>query len=330
MLVLTPKGLYCPAGDFYIDPRSACDHAIITHAHSDHARRGSKHYYCVNSGVSLLKTRLGQSISVHAIPYGEKYFFRDVAISFHPAGHILGSSQVRVEFCGEVWVVSGDYKRDYDPTCEPFETVTCDVFITEATFGTPGFKWKKNANFGDEIYDWWRKNSQSGFNSVLLAYSLGKAQRVLGCLFNKTQETVLCHTTTEILNECYRAEGMALAPSVSINNMLSEPFIKGGLFLVPPAFFKSPSRELLGKKYKTAFASGWLAGRKYNYDEGFIMSDHADWDDLLRTILETKAARIYVQQRGSGALVKKLRSMGLKAYSDAALIPKDPRQIAFF
>lgn len=329
MLIMTSKGLYCPAGNFYIDPSGSVEHAIITHSHSDHARRGSKMYYCTQSGVALLKTRLGSSISIQSIPFHEKYFFRDVAISFHPAGHILGSSQIRIEFNGEVWVVSGDYKREVDPTCEPFENVICDVFITEATFGTPAYKWKKNLDFGDEIYQWWSNNAALGFNSVLFAYSLGKAQRVLGSLFKKTEQEILCHSGTEEFNLCYRNQGISLAPSVSINKLHPESLVQGGLFLVPMSFLNSPHSSLLGKHYKTGFASGWVCKRSFRYDSGFIMSDHADWDDLMRTILESKAKRIYVQHRGSGALVKELRSLGLQAHSSVALFPKDPRQLAF-
>lgn len=327
MLINSAKGLYCPAGNFYIDPKGAVEHAVITHAHSDHARRGSKQYYCVTSGVDLLKARLGQTISVQSLPFKQKLFFRDVAISFHPAGHILGSSQVRVEFNGEVWVVSGDYKRDPDTTCEPFETVPCDVFITEATFGTPAYQWPKDVDFGEAIFDWWHKNSIQGFNSVLFAYSLGKAQRILGSLFSHTDESVYCHPATEELNACYRSQRIRLANTCSVSDITSK--VKGGLFLVPPSFLKSEYAGLLGSRYKTAFASGWMTRSDYHYDAGFLMSDHADWNDLLKTIIESKAHRIYVQHRGVGALVKELRSLNLEAYSDDELIPKNPNQLAF-
>ncbi len=159
LLSLTPKGLYCQAGDFYIDPKGAVDRAVITHAHSDHARRGSRTYYSTVSGEGLLRARLGQNINVVATDFGKKFRLGDVQVSFHPAGHILGSAQIRIEHEGEVWVASGDYKRDPDPTCEEFEVVPCDTFITEATFITPKYVWKKDADLGEEIHQWWMENS---------------------------------------------------------------------------------------------------------------------------------------------------------------------------
>ena len=180
MLTLTKKGLYCAAGNFYIDPSGAVDHAVVTHSHSDHARRGSKRYYCTRSGTGLLKSRLGKLISVSSYEFAESFQIGPVHISFHPAGHILGSSQVRLEYGGEIWVSSGDYKREHDSTCEPFESITCDVFVTEATFGTPAFTWPKDKNVGPEIFQWWQDNAKNKINSLVFAYSLGKTQRILG------------------------------------------------------------------------------------------------------------------------------------------------------
>ena len=328
MLIMTTKGLYCPRGNFYIDPKGSVEHAVVTHAHSDHARKGSKHYYCAASGAALLKVRLGEFISVKAIPYREKFNIKDVVISFHPAGHILGSSQVRIEFNSEVWVVSGDYKRDLDPTCEPFETVLCDVFITEATFGTPAYSWKKEINFGGEIFNWWNKNSRAGFNSVLFAYSLGKAQRILGYLRPYTEIPIVCQSGTEMLTACYRKEGIELSPTISIEQLELTSIRQENLFLVSPSFLSTKQADVLGKKYRTAFASGWMARNNYRYDAGFVISDHADWDDLLRTIAESKARQVYVQHRGNGALVKELKSWGISASSDLALFPKHPHQLA--
>jgi putative mRNA 3-end processing factor len=329
---MTRKGLYCAAGNFYIDPSGAVDNAVITHAHADHARRGSKQYFCVRSGVSLLKQRIGKNISVKSFAYGEKFAINGVEVSFHPAGHILGSSQVRVKYLDEVWVASGDYKRDPDPTCEPFEVVPCDVFVTEATFGTPGFAWPKDVDLGKEIFDWWSTNAEKGINSVLFAYSLGKAQRVLGVLEPYAEKPIYCHTTVTPLNECYRAQGVKLAPTRCLSTVEEDRVFKGELFLVPQSFLKTEKAELLGKKYETAFASGWMAGGGYgySYDHGFVMSDHADWNDLLMTIKQTGAKRVYVQHRGNGALVRHLKSLGIQAYPDSELFPKDPDQLTFF
>lgn len=329
MLTLTPKGLYCPAGNFHIDPCGAVDNAVVTHAHSDHARRGGKNYFCARSGVELLKNRLGKKISVRGLEFGEKFFFNHVQVSLHPAGHILGSAQVRVQIGNEVWVASGDYKRDPDPTCEPFEPVPCDVFITEATFGTPGFRWDKTANLGLQIHDWWQTNAAQGANSVLFAYSLGKAQRVLGLLEPYAERSIYCHPAVMEMNQAYQEQGIALAPSISINEAGDAP-LTGELFLVPPAFLKGPQAGILGERFETAFASGWTAQSTHGFDKGFVLSDHADWDDLVRTVRESQARRVYVQHRGKGALVRHLRSLGLQAAPDTDLIPVNPDQLSFF
>ena len=179
LLEVTARGLYCAAGDFYVDPWKAVDFAVTTHAHSDHARAGSRHYLCSEMGRGVLQERLGAGTSVEGIPYGERVVRNGVTISLHPAGHILGSAQVRVEFRGEVWVVSGDYKTEAEPTCTPFEPVRCHTFITESTFGLPIYRWRPQAEIFDGINVWWRANELAGRTSVLFAYSLGKAQRVL-------------------------------------------------------------------------------------------------------------------------------------------------------
>ncbi len=310
MLVLTKKGFYCPRGDFYIDPKGAVDRAVITHAHSDHARRGSKQYFCVASGVGLLKSRIGKNISVSSFQFGESFELGGVKISFHPAGHILGSSQVRMESNGEVWVASGDYKRDPDPTCEPFEVVPCDVFVTEATFGTPAYRWKKGADIGREIFDWWEKNAKQGINSILFAYSLGKAQRVLGVLEPYMTEPICCHPSMKELTECYRNQGVTLAMTACLDEQ-TKP-LAGALILGPQNTMEKYS-SIIGE-YRTAFASGWMARSHHGYDKGFLMSDHADWDDLVRTIQETNAKDVYVEHRGAGALVRHLKTLGINAH----------------
>jgi putative mRNA 3-end processing factor len=319
MLIKTPQGLFCPAGNFYVDPKGKVEHAVVTHAHSDHARRGAERYYTAASGVSLLRCRLGKKISVHGIAFGEPYFFGPVKISLHPAGHILGSAQVRIEHRGEVWVVSGDYKRDADPTCEPFEPVRCDVFVTEATFGTPSFRWNKESSLGKEIHEWWMENRKAGCNSVVFAYSLGKTQRVLGELCGIADRPVYCAPEAGDLIECYRGEGIRLAPTICIGSLGKSERLEGELVIAPQSFLTSPLAGLLGEKFRTAFASGWMARGSHGYDRGFLMSDHADWDDLLRTVSETGARRVYVQHRGKGALVRQLRMQGLDAFPEEDL-----------
>jgi putative mRNA 3-end processing factor len=329
MLIMTTQGLYCQRGNFYIDPKRGVENAVITHAHSDHARRGSQTYYCVNSGISLLKSRIGKKISVNGFPYQQQFQLGDTRISFHPAGHILGSSQVRIEAMGEVWVVSGDYKRDFDPTCEPFEAVPCDVFITEATFGTPAYKWRKDYEVGKDIFDWWTENAEQGYNSVVCAYSLGKTQRILGLLKQYTTAEIYCHKAAAELNDCYRNEGIELAPTICLSQIKDGEVLTGKLVIAPMAFLSSDDISVLGKKYKTAFASGWMARDSFGFDRGFLLSDHADWNDLLQTVAETKAKKVFVQHR-KGALIRQLRARGIKAFHDSALYPKNPDQLAFF
>lgn len=330
MLVLTRKGLYCPAGDFYIDPRAGVDRAVVTHAHSDHARRGSSLYFTAASGVGLLKARLGPKIAVRGVPYGERFRLGGVEVSLHPAGHILGSSQVRLEAGGEVWVASGDYKREPDPTCEPFEAVACGVFVTEATFGTPAYARDKAADLGRRIFDWWTGNAAGGVNSVLHAYSLGKAQRILGVLAPLADRPVYCHEAVMPINACYREQGIRLAPARALSELQGREAPKGELFVVPPGFMRTEQAALVGPRFETAFASGWTARATLGYDRGFPMSDHADWTDLVRTVRETGARRVYVQHRGHGALVRHLRSLGLKAFPEADLAPAPEGQLTLF
>jgi putative mRNA 3-end processing factor len=325
LITWTPKGLYCAAGDFYIDPHRAVDVAVITHAHSDHARKGSKHYYCEHSGANLLRCRLGDKIKVTSVPYRESFQVGKVKVSFHSAGHILGSAQVRVEYGAEVWVASGDYKRDPDPSCEPFEIVPCDNFITEATFGTPKFTWEKNLEHGRMIHDWWMSNAKEGRNSILFGYSLGKAQRILAELAPFTQTPVLIHETIEKLTDCYRLEGRVLAPTRLLKEkLLHQSMLKGELILAPPSILTESWIEKVGS-FQTAFASGLMKGGGYGrnrFDKGFVMSDHADWNDLNQTIKETGAKKVFVQHR-DGALVRHLKSLGMEAYSIEKLMPQE-------
>ena len=247
-------------------------------------------------------------------------------MSFHPAGHILGSAQIRVEHQGEVWVASGDYKRDPDPSCEPFEPVRCDTFLTEATFGTPKYVWEKSRNHGREIHTWWMENAKEGFNSILFGYSLGKSQRILAELAEFADRPILIHETMTELTQCYRDEGRKLAATVEIEKVISNvEKMQGELILAPPSILDAEWSRKLGN-YKTAFASGWMhrSSRHYgsSYDHGFVISDHADWNDLNRTIDETGARRVFVLHR-NGALVRHLRSRGIDAHPLDALESKN-------
>jgi putative mRNA 3-end processing factor len=316
LITWTAKGLYCAAGDFYIDPHRAVDVAVITHAHSDHARRGSKKYVCVDRGVELLRTRIGKGIAVETYGYGEAFTLGRARVSFHSAGHILGSAQVRVEVDGEVWVASGDYKRDADPSCDPFESVPCDTFITEATFGTPKFVWEKNLPHGNYIANWWRENETAGRNSILFGYSLGKAQRILAELAPHAHKPVLIHDSVHELTECYRRQNRTMATTELLTDKLCRlaggEALAGELILAPPSILREAWSRQLGE-CRTAFASGWMQGGRRGYDRGFVMSDHADWNDLNLTIRETGAKTVYVQHR-DGALVRHLKRTGIAAF----------------
>lgn len=319
LLEHTSSGLFCARGGFAIDPSAGVENAVITHAHSDHARRGSRRYFCERSGAGLLRARLGKSIDVRTFDYGERFSLGGVELSFYPAGHILGSSQVRVESEGEVWVASGDFKREPDPSCVGFEVVPCDVFITEATFGAPSYAWDTSREHGREIAEWWGANAREGYNSLLFGYSLGKAQRILAELKSQAEKPVYIHSTMRELTECYRAEGVALAETRDLGELPSA--FKGELILAPPSVLKTELRERIAP-FRSAFASGWMQGKASHYsrayDSGFVLSDHADWPALVRTALETGARRVFVQHR-NGALVRELRKRGIDAHPVEAL-----------
>lgn len=310
-LIRTKKGIWCREGDFFIDPSRSVERAIITHAHSDHARPGSGIYYCVNTSVGLLQKRLGKKARIEGVPYGRKFEVGGVTLSFHSAGHILGSAQVRMELSGEVWVVSGDYKRDDDASCEPFEVVPCDAFITEATFGLPIYRWEPTAKIVREIHEWWESNRAEGIASILFCYSLGKAQRVLAELAKHTDRKVYVHSATHEMSECYRAEGVKLVPTEPIPDEISE--LSGQLILTPPGSTGKWMKKI--GPYQTAFASGWMNVRSIRksrgYDRGFVMSDHADWPGLLKTIRETGARKVFVTHGECETLARYLRETGL-------------------
>lgn len=293
LLTVDDRGLYCPRGDVYIDPWQPVPRALITHGHSDHARPDSEHYWTAEPGRAILERRLHPGAAIEAVPYGQTLRFGDARVSFHPAGHILGSAQVRVEVDGEVWVVSGDYKRQEDPTCTPFEVVRCDVFITEATFAMPVFRWPSSRQVAAEILQWWLDNRRVGRNSVLFTYALGKCQRLLAELRRLTDERVFLHGALVPLTEVYRRQGCELLPTTYVGDH-EGPF-RGELILAPPSARGTTWMRRFGRA-GTGFASGWMrvrgTRRRRSMDRGFVLSDHVDWHDLLTTIKETGARRV--------------------------------------
>jgi putative mRNA 3-end processing factor len=290
-------GLYCAAGGFHIDPWDAVDRAVISHAHGDHLRPGSTSYLCADASRALVAHRLGDPSRLESASYGAPVSVNGVRISFHPAGHILGSAQVRVEHRGEVWVASGDYKRAADPTCIPFEAVRCHTFITEATFALPLFTWDPVAATVAEICAWWDEMRAAGRPAVLFGYALGKAQRILAELARCTDRSVFVHGALAELTEVYRAAGVVLPPIQRATDTAKGRSFAGELIVAPLSARGSTWMRRFGD-HSSAFASGWMrirgARRRRGYDRGFALSDHADWPSLLRTVDETGADRVFV------------------------------------
>lgn len=315
MLTVTAQGLYCAAGDFHIDPSRSVERALITHAHSDHARAGSRSYLCAQEGAAVLRVRLGHRPGITTLAYGETTWFNDVKVSFHPAGHILGSAQIRVERRGEVWVVSGDYKTQADPTCTPFEPVRCHTFITESTFALPLYRWPDPAAVFAEINAWWRTNRQQGRNSVLFSYALGKAQRLLAGV-DASLGPILVHRAVREFLPAYAARGVPLPPVQAATPATLRAADGRALVLTPSADGDSSWLESLDD-WATASASGWMlvrgTRRRQGTDRGFVLSDHADWTGLCEAIRATGAERVLVTHGATAPFVRWLNENGWQA-----------------
>lgn len=315
MIEVTDNGLYCAAGDFYIDPWQPVPRAVLTHAHGDHARWGSDQYHAARASIGILRRRLGENVNIVPHEYGDAFELGAARVSLHPAGHVLGSAQVRIEVDGEVWVVTGDYKRAPDPTCTPFEIVECDTLISEATFALPCYAWPDTRAVVADIHRWWQANRESGQASVLFGYALGKAQRVLAELLAFTSEPVFAHGAVLPLIEEYRREGIAMLPTLPVERERRADYA-GALIIAPPSASGSPWMRRFGDA-ATGFCSGWMrirgARRRRGYDRGFVLSDHADWPALLRTIEDSRASRVLLTHGHSDALVRYLRERGCNA-----------------
>jgi putative mRNA 3-end processing factor len=319
LIVQRPEGLYCPAGDFFIDPWRPVDRAVITHAHADHARAG--HGHCLASATSegVLRARLGD-INLQILPYGEAIVHHGVRLSLHPAGHVLGSAQVRLAYGGQVWVASGDYfvsgAGDDNRTCQPFEPLRCDCYITESTFGLPIYRWPPQREVFNEINAWWRANATAGRASLLMAYSFGKAQRILAGV-DASIGPIVVHGAVEPLNRAYRAAGVAL-PATNAAQDLDKAALSRALVVAPPSVHGSAWTRRFGE-HSDAFASGWMqlrgARRRRAVDRGFVLSDHADWPGLQRAIGATGAHRVIVTHGYEAIMVRWLTEQGLQAGS---------------
>jgi putative mRNA 3-end processing factor len=344
LIVQRPEGLYCPPGDFFIDPWRPVERAVITHAHSDHARMGHGHYLAAAPAEGVLRSRLGRNINLQSLDYGEQITHQGVSLSLHPAGHVLGSAQVRLAHGGQTWVASGDYKGAPDATCTPFEAVPCDVFITESTFGLPIYRWRPDAELFAEINAWWSANAAAGRASVLMCYSFGKAQRILSGV-DASIAPIIVHGAVQTLNIAYRQAGVKLPETLMVSEVTDAADFKRALVLCPPGAAGvrragpprastapsggSASREAesVGAgtspwikrfgDFSDGFASGWMqlrgARRRGGYDKGFVLSDHADWPGLMGAIGATGASRVIVTHGSVPVLVRYLTGQGLQA-----------------
>lgn len=309
LLERTDAGLYCPAGGFHIDPWSGVPRAVVTHGHADHARWGSEAYLTAARGLGVLRARLGPEARVESLPWGERRTIGAVRVSFHPAGHILGSAQIRIEHRGRVCVVTGDYKRHPDPTVTPFEPIRCDALVTESTFGLPVFRWPDPEEELDELNRWWRRNRDEGRTSLVYAYALGKAQRVLAGL-DPSIGPILVHGAVETLLPVYRDAGVPL-PTVQKATQETARQHKGrALVLAPPSAAGTPWVRKFAPS-GSAFASGWMSIRGFRRrragDRGFVISDHIDWADLLTTVEESGAEEVAVTHGYADVVARFLR-----------------------
>ncbi len=314
VLRFSDKGFYCEAGDFYIDPWRPVDRALVTHGHSDHARPGMGAYLATHQALPVLRMRLGD-ITAEGIAYGEKRRIGDATVSFHPAGHVPGSAQIRIDVAGEVWVVSGDYKLEDDGVSEPFQPVACHSCISECTFGLPVFRWRPQAETAASIAAWWAENAAAGRVSMLGGYSLGKAQRLLAML-DPDQGPILTHAAIATTTDILRDQGYPLPQTTRITPEIDRKSAAGALILCPPGLLGSPWARRFGPGSE-AFASGWMQlrglRRRRGMDRGFVISDHADWPGLISAITATGAETIYLTHGYTDTFARYLKEAGHNA-----------------
>jgi putative mRNA 3-end processing factor len=317
LLAFNQNGIYCAKADVYLDPWRKVDKAIISHGHADHSRWGNKKYITHHDNIPIMKHRLGE-IDVMGKAYGESFTINTVKFSLHPAGHVIGSSQIRVEHQGEVWVFTGDYKDEVDGVCTPYEPVKCHTFITECTFGLPAFKWKPQAEVMTDINEWWQSNKADGRTSVLFGYSLGKAQRLLKHLDTNIGD-IYTHGAIENMTNVLRTL-VDFPETKLITRETTKKELSGNLVLAPPSAHGGTwIRKMV--PYVTASASGWMtfrgARRRRAIDKGFVMSDHCDWDGLLNSIKATECEKVICTHGYTDIFSRYLREIGYDARTEA-------------
>jgi len=314
VLQFRDAGIYCPAGDFYIDPWRRVDRALITHGHSDHARWGMGHYMATESAAPVMRHRLG-AVNIQTTRYGVAHQIGDAKVSFHPAGHVPGSAQIRVEVGGEVWVASGDYKLVDDGLSEPFEPVRCHTFITESTFGLPIYTWPSQEVLRAQLNSWWAETAAKGQCAVLGVYALGKAQRILR-LLDPAIGPILTHGAVEATNGVLRGQGLTLPQTVQVTAETDVKTYPGAMILAPPSALGSSWMKKFGP-VSTGYASGWMrlrgVRRQRAADRGFVVSDHADWNGLNTAVKATGAERVFVTHGYVRPFSQWLREQGYEA-----------------
>ena len=331
LLRMTSAGLYCEAGGFHIDPCATVAKAVITHGHGDHLTRGCRSYLTSTQGQSIVAARLGPQAAISTLDYEEEVNLQGVKVSLHPAGHVLGSAQVRIEQAGEVWVVTGDYRTAVDITCTAFEPIPCHTLVTESTFGHPYFHWPDPAQVLREIHDWWRRNQEAGKASFLYAYALGKAQRVLAAL-DDSIGPIGVHPSIRDLTQHYRDQGVPFPNYTDFDHMPLEECWGQSLLLMPPSARWQQPCPFYGH-YSTAFVSGWMLlpdGPRQRYvNHGFALSDHADHSEIWQTIRATGAERVGVMHGYIDTLVAELQEQGYDAFPLKSRTCKEPPKILF-
>ncbi|HKL36193.1 MAG TPA: ligase-associated DNA damage response exonuclease [Salegentibacter sp.] len=316
LLAFNKRGIYCEAADVYLDPWKPVDKAIISHGHADHSRWGHKKYITHHSNVPIIKHRLGE-IEVSGKDWNETFSINGVKFSLHPAGHIIGSSQIRVEHKGEVWVFTGDYKDEDDGVAVPYEPVKCHTFITECTFGLPAFKWQPQVEVFTEINNWWQQNKEDGRTSVIFGYSLGKAQRLLKHLDTSIGK-IYTHGAIENMTEVIRPLS-EMSETTRITRDTKKNEFQGNIVVAPPSAHGSPWIKKM-VPYVTASASGWMtfrgARRRRAIDRGFVLSDHCDWQGLLKSIKATGAEKVICTHGYTDIFSRYLRELGYDARTE--------------
>ena len=320
MLQVTSNGLYCVPGDFYIDPYRSVPTAVITHGHADHARWGMGHYISTPMTADIMRIRIGKDISVTAHEYHAPFDLNGVRVTLIPAGHILGSAQVVLEHNNQRSIITGDFKTDDDPTVHPFEAMPCDLLVMETTFALPIYHWPSATDVMADIHAFWQQNQVAGEHTVLYAYSLGKAQRLVAGL-DSTVGPVAVHRAVDNMNQVYKQYGfLDNLPPVLTKSEVAD-WDRPGIIIAPPATQGSAWLKTLGR-YREAYVSGWMLSRgqtRRRNMRGFVLSDHADWAGLNATVAACAPTQVWTMHGSTHIYAKYLQEQGIAATPLGAL-----------